>query len=137
MCLENACVNTPDLFELPVRKNRMLQGNTMACQRIFFKQASIITHKRGERHYQSFTNWINRGIRNLCKKLFEITAEVLWLIAQHRQWYIISHRPNGFLTTYRHRRDQRFKVFRCIPKCFLIFKDFLVFEMSKHYPGFW
>jgi hypothetical protein len=42
--------------------------------------------KRDQRHHQVFSNWIDRRIGNLCKKLLEIVVERLVLVRQDRQW---------------------------------------------------
>ena len=59
----------------------MLECHTMTGKGVFDKQVTIIAGKCSQRHYQSFTNGVNRRIGYLCKQLLEITAKVLRLVA--------------------------------------------------------
>ncbi len=56
-CLEDACIDTADLFQFMIGEHRMFQCYGMAAQRIFLQQVTVITNKSGRGSSPFFHGW--------------------------------------------------------------------------------
>ncbi|MBA7587629.1 hypothetical protein ES708_29660 [subsurface metagenome] len=81
---------------------------------------SLSPEKRGQRHDEVFTDWIDRRIRYLCEYLLEVIKQKLRLVGQHRKRSIVPHRSDGFPGVGRHGNHDRIQVFTRIPEHKLI-----------------
>ena len=135
-CLENAGIDAADFFELMVAQNGMFKRHGVTGQRVFSQQIGVAADEAGEGHDQSFPDGVDGRVGDLGEQLFEIAAQVLWLVAEYGQRNIGPHRADGFLTVEAHRGDEVIEVFGGITEGLLIFEDLVVFEMGESDAGF-
>jgi len=114
----------------------MFQRHAMAGQGVFSEQVGVAAYEAGQGHYQSFADRVDGWVGDLGKKLFEIAAQVLGLVAEHGQGYIGPHRADGFFAIEGHGGDEGIEVFGGIAEGFLVFEDLVVFQVGEEYPWF-
>ena len=71
-------MNRAQLLKIPVCQERMRKTQHVAVRGSLIQDVSGLADETEQRHDQLFADGINRRIRNLSEKLFEIIEEQLW-----------------------------------------------------------
>ena len=82
------------LFEAPVRNDRMAQLQRVAVFRRLFEDVSLAPDVAVERHHQVFADRIDRRIGHLREGLLEIVEQQLRLVRKARERRVDAHRSD-------------------------------------------
>ncbi|HOG65757.1 MAG TPA: hypothetical protein PLD82_10015 [Spirochaetota bacterium] len=104
-----------DPGQVVIGQNRVREFEFAAMLGALVQQVPVATDKAREGHHETFSDWVDRRIGDLGKKLFEIIEEQLRLIGEDSERGIGSHRADRFLPVTGHRAQDVFDLFIAVP----------------------
>ena len=111
MGMESVDPEILQMLQLVIGQDRTAQFDETGMFRSLFQNVAPVADVGHETHHKLFPDRIDRRVRHLCEKLFEIGEEKLRFFGENCQRGIIAHGADRFLALFRHRLQNDVDIF--------------------------